>query len=295
MIRSKANRLLPARSLTALILGRPDHPVTFSVDLEDHGGGLDRLAGNASRLLDWLASNHVRATIFTVGELGRTAPAIIRRFAEAGHEIACHGEVHERLEQLSPAQLRTGLIAARQRLSDLSGQSVEGFRAPEFSLTPLTPWVPNVLAEAGYLWSSSVMPTRLRGGKAPIGWAGLPARPFLWPSGVLEIPVPLLRIGPFHVPFMGGMWLRYLPLPLLRLAIKRMGDQPSWAYCHPYDIDTKEKFSLLPGRSCVASMAMWANRGRMVERMTILAANPAPCFGERVLLWRQQAVTIQKQ
>lgn len=83
-------------------------PVThfFTVDLEDWRHGLqldrqrqstmeDRVPLGMEPMLEILAEHGVTATVFVLGRVAARHPALVRRIAEAGHEIASHGWSHD--------------------------------------------------------------------------------------------------------------------------------------------------------------------------------------------------------
>ena len=49
-----------------------------------------RVELNTNRVLDLFAEARVKATFFTLGWVAKRHPALIRRIAEAGHEVASH-------------------------------------------------------------------------------------------------------------------------------------------------------------------------------------------------------------
>ena len=102
----------------------------------------------------------VKATFFTLGWVAARHPALIRRIAEAGHEIASHGWDHQRVFTMDEAAFRADLDRAHKAIEDAAGQSPTGYRAPSFSIDARTPWAHPVLAERGYAYSSSVAPIR---------------------------------------------------------------------------------------------------------------------------------------
>ena len=247
--------------------------LTFTVDVEDHlgrdGPGPARFAAMTRRLLDFLDERGARGTFFVVGDAAAREPALVREISRRGHEVASHGHRHVPLTREDPARFRRGIRDARRALEDLAGEAVQGFRAPVFSLTAATSgWVVEALGEAGFAYSSSVLPAR----SVAYGLPGAPERPFLWPDGLLEVPCPLGRAGPLALPFLGGMYLRYLPpWRLRRLAGTLRPENPAvWTYCHPYDLDTEEPFGRAAGRGLVASLFLWCNRGVTAERLRLL-------------------------
>ena len=82
----------------------------------------------------------VKATFFTLGWVAARHPALIRRIAEAGHEIASHGWDHQRVFTMGEATFRADLERARDAIEDAGGRSPTGYRAPSFSIDARTPW-----------------------------------------------------------------------------------------------------------------------------------------------------------
>ncbi|WP_426955904.1 polysaccharide deacetylase family protein [Muricoccus radiodurans] len=244
--------------------------VTFTADVErsptDPTG---RRHGPATRrMLDLLDETGARGTFFVLGEVADSMPGLVREIAARGHEVASHGQRHLPLEALSPALLREEASRARRVLEDLTGAAVTGFRAPYFSLTAETEWAPDALAEAGYAYSSSVLPAQC----FLHGHAGVPARPFAWPCGLLELPVPVARIWGHRVPMLGGMYLRYLPPFDVPIMIRRLEGPLVWTYCHPYDLDTEEPFTWDREIGLTRSLFLRMNRRITLRRLRALHA-----------------------
>ncbi len=243
-------------------------PLSFTLDLEDHrGDGNARHLANGARLLDYFAARGIRATVFVVGELLTSAPELVRRCHADGHELALHSWTHTPLTADTPLHFRHGLADCCKRLEDLCARPVAGFRAPLFSLTPATAWALEVLVELGLRYSSSVLP-----GTHPLyGYAGAPATAFRWPGGLLELPVPLRRFGPLALPFLGGIYLRYLPAAVVRRW--RAALPPTtvpWSYVHPYDIDTDEAYFRFPGTTAWMSWLLWRRRAGTLRSLDAL-------------------------
>ncbi|MCS6877567.1 MAG: DUF3473 domain-containing protein [Geminicoccaceae bacterium] len=227
----------------------PVHALT--IDLEDyfHAAALARffprerwphlerrVVANTLRLLDLLAARGAKATWFVLGWVGEREPALVRRIAEAGHEIASHGYGHASLFALDPASFRADVARAKAVLEDATGRPVAGYRAPNFSLGPETAWAYGVLAEVGHRYSSSTHPARLSAYRSA---AAAPA-----PSvrdTILEIPVSVLCLPVAgSAPFAGGAWFRLMPEAYLSFAFRRAersGRIPVVFYLHPWEID----------------------------------------------------------
>lgn len=239
---------------------------TFTVDVESHPGG-GGAAAQTHRLLDLLEGTASHGTFFVLDDVVRTDPALVREIARRGHEVASHGHAHRHLAAEGPAAFRAGMAVARARLADVAGQAPLGYRAPYFSLTPAAGWAPAILAELGFAYSSSVLPAR----NPLAGWPGAPSRPFRWAGGVLELPVPVGRIGPLTLPFLGGMYLRWLPPWRLRALARNWAASGHggalWSYCHPYDLDTAERLVRRPDAGPLGSLMLWLNRRSTLPRL----------------------------
>lgn len=258
-------------------------PLTFSLDLEDHR--IDREAPRRypemmRRVLDFLDEIDVQGTVFVVGEVAEAAPDLIKDVAGRGHEIAFHAYRHRPLTQVTEAQFETDTAAGKALLEDLTGRAVVGFRAPFFSLTKQTAWAVETLQKLGFTYSSSVLPAR----HPFYGFPNAPTDPFKWPCGLIELPLPLARLGPWRIPYLGGIYLRYLPTPIItRLRARAPGTQALWTYCHPYDFDADEPFSRIKGTPYWASVLLWLNRRQSFQKMAVLLADdPAPPFAVQV-------------
>jgi polysaccharide deacetylase family protein (PEP-CTERM system associated) len=260
--------------------GRRPAPITFTLDLEDHrppGRAGRRYPAVTRQILGLLGDRGVTGTFFVVGEVAEADPGLVREVAAAGHEVALHGWRHVPLTELDPSGLRADLRRGRSLLEELAGGPVVGFRAPTFSLTAATTWATEVLAEEGFTYSSSVLPTA-----NPLhGFPGAPADPFLWPSGLAELPVPVAGLGPVAVPYLGGTYLRLLPRRLTAAAHARGGRRVPWTYVHPYDADAGERFWVVPDAGWLSPL-LWVGRRGVLAKVEALLRDPGPPLRERL-------------
>lgn len=250
------------------------HRFLFSIDLEDvrtmiPGGESfePRVLPNTRRWLEFLQRHGARATFFTVGNVARQYPELIREIAQAGHELATHTSNHEPLYRQDAASLREDLRRNRNDLEDLTGLPVVGFRAPVFSITEKTLWAYEVLAELGFCYSSSVLPQKA----LLAGWADSPREPTRKGSGVWEVPLSLGGVGPLCAPFAGGVYFRLSPQWLSRFLFRAAGrrGEPVISYFHPYDLDTEQERFQHPelGGSRVLNSLMFIGRRSLVSRL----------------------------
>jgi polysaccharide deacetylase family protein (PEP-CTERM system associated) len=119
-----------------------------------------RAAAAVARLLESLAATGARATFFVLGAAAERQPEVVRLIRAAGHELGCHGHVHKAVGSRTPGEFRADLRQGRDTLQDLAGTAVDTYRAADFSVTPNCRWALDVLIEEGFVFDSSIDPTR---------------------------------------------------------------------------------------------------------------------------------------
>ena len=208
-----------------------------TIDRADWESLESRVVDNTSAVLDLFAECGVAATFFTLGWVAARHPALIRRIAEGGHEVASHGWDHQRVFTMSSAQFRDDLCRARAALEDAGGVKVTGYRAPSFSIDARTPWAHPVLAEEGYRYSSSVAPIA----HDHYGWRDSPR--FAWrplrDNTLIELPVSVAEMGGRRMA-VGGGFFRMLPAALTDVAVRQSNKagRAGMFYFHPWEVDT---------------------------------------------------------
>lgn len=259
--------------------------VTFTLDLEDHrpAGFEQRYPEVTNKVLAFCNKHDIQATVFVLGRVARESPELIKQISTQGHEVAYHTEDHIHLTKENTAAFYKKSEAGKKYLEDLTGKAVSGFRAPAFSLVKQSLWAVDTIHELGFKYSSSVLPVA-----NPInGFPGTPRKAFYWPNGLLEIPAPIMRLGPMEIPYLGGFYLRYLPKFLLCKELRNNQDEQSkWIYCHPHDFDYGEPYYTIEGTSILTSLLLWFNRKHTFEKLEALIQhseiNMTHCFIEQI-------------
>ena len=248
---------------------------------EDHAS---RVEDNCARILDLFAAAGATATFFTLGWIARRHPALVRRIVAAGHEIASHGMAHARVFTLGPQAFAADLSDSRKALEDAAGTAIAGYRAPSFSIDARTPWAFAILAEQGYLYSSSVAPVV----HDHYGWREAPRFAFrpLADSALVEIPVTTAELAGRRLAAGGGGFFRVLPYAFSRWAIRQVNaeNRPAVFYFHPWEIDPGQPRIAAPLRS---RLRHYANLEGMAGKLETLLADFA--WGPMNALAAQQA------
>jgi polysaccharide deacetylase family protein (PEP-CTERM system associated) len=206
-----------------------------------------RVEANTDALLALFAELGATATFFVVGWVAERHPALVRRIAAAGHEIASHSYWHEVVPRHTRASFAEDLATSRKILEDVSGLPVRGFRAPGGSITPATAWALDAIAEAGFAYDASLNPGHSSHGGFPTPYLG-PHR-LRCASGTLdEIPWTTVGLGGRRVPFAGGGYLRLFPTRWIQACVgaEHRAGRPVTIYVHPREIDPDQPRMALP-------------------------------------------------
>lgn len=238
------------------------------IERADWGNWPPRVEANTHRILELFAAHGIHATFFVLGWVAERFPGLVRDIAAAGHEVASHGYGHERLVNISRAEFRDGIVRTKHLLEDLSDASVNGYRAPSWSIGPTTLWAHEELHAAGYRYSSSVVPIHhdLYGMPDAPRFAFVTAR-----SGILEVPVTTVRFGGRNWPCGGGGFFRLLPYVVFRGGLRRVNRRdrrPGVFYFHPWEVDPGQP--RVPGVSLRNRVRHYLNLARTAPRVARL-------------------------
>lgn len=105
------------------------------------------------RILDILRAHGVQATFFTPAWVVHTWPSLCQRIVAEGHEMAGHGDRHEKFYGKSVADQAAILQRSQDTFEQVLDQTALGFRAPSGDLAPETL---GLLVDHGYRYSSSM-------------------------------------------------------------------------------------------------------------------------------------------
>jgi polysaccharide deacetylase family protein (PEP-CTERM system associated) len=225
-------------------------PLVVTIDVEDWSQSTwdhslpitEHARRNTEHLLDILAQHRCAVTCFVLGLFAEKFSACVRRMVSEGHEVASHGFSHLEVGAQSPAEYREDVHRAKALLEDLTGVSVKGYRAPDFTLGREAYWALDILAEEGHRYDASIFPTGLyRNGVAD--WPAQPVRVQL-PSGrsIIELPAATAVWRERRWPVAGGGYHRLLPWMAIRWLIQSTlaRGETFVSYCHPYEFAPDE-------------------------------------------------------
>jgi polysaccharide deacetylase family protein (PEP-CTERM system associated) len=227
-----------------------------------------RVCANTDRLLAIFSEADIQATFFVLGWVAERFPQLVRRIADAGHEIASHGYGHRLVYDLTPRAFREDIRRSKGVLESMTSSPVYGYRAPSYSVTPRSLWALDVLIEEGFVYDSSIFPIHHDRYGIPVS----PRHPYLLKRGavLVEAPASTVRWGPFNLPIGGGGYFRILPYGWTRWGIKRLNEverTPAIFYLHPWEIDPDQPRLHTSG---LGQFRHYRNLGRTEERLRAL-------------------------
>lgn len=231
-------------------------------DWEKHALRCDE---STARILDLLDRHGARATFFFLGWIAERLPGLVRRVAEAGHEIGSHGYDHRVLDELGPEGFRADLERTERILVEVAGVRPRSFRACTWSIAGGTSWAIDVLAARGYTLDSSIYPVR----HPDYGVPGAPTSPYRIRSAsgsLLEFPPLTYEVLGWRLPVGGGGYLRLLPLGLLRRGLRQQERRgwPGCVYLHPWEADPDQPRQPLGG---VRGLRHYVNLRRTLPKL----------------------------
>ena len=188
-------------------------------------------------LLDFFKEFDVSSTFFLTSDVAENTADTVKEVIRRGHEVACHGFEHQLLdldsrdEQLKNIRKATEIIDENLHIAPI------GFRAPVNKVNEKTL---AVLAELGYKYDSSVMPSWKILNKTCFPTA--PRTPY-WPSvkdmgkrgqsPILEIPLSVLPRVRLPV---GLSYIMLFGLDFYKFFLSRMNEKIVTMFLHPYDL-----------------------------------------------------------
>ncbi|QJR81964.1 DUF3473 domain-containing protein [Alteromonas pelagimontana] len=196
-----------------------------------------RLAIQMDKLLGVFADTDVKATFFTLGWIAKAHPELLKRIVAEGHEIASHGYMHQHLSKQNADVFFEDITKAKALLEDIVGMPVKGYRAPCFSISADNDWAHDLIAKAGYEYSSSSYPIN----HDLYGVPKAPRDAYRLENGLLEIPVTTAVWHNRVFPAGGGGYFRLLPFAVFDFLFgKGQENRIANFYTHPWEFDPEQ-------------------------------------------------------
>ena len=197
-----------------------------------------RYEQNTLKTLDLLDQHDTTATFFVLGWIAEQNPKLVREIVSRGHEVASRGFYHRSLKNLTDEEFREDLRRTNRVLEDAAGQKIIGYRAAEKLSYEKDQWVFDVLADEGFVYDASFLPTkkaeRLKRTTHQVHTSG---------KAVWEFPYSTRDLGLGLLPISGGNYFRQIPYTLMRHAVSnwhKNHEEPFVFYFHVWELDPEQ-------------------------------------------------------
>ena len=197
-----------------------------------------RYEKNTLKTLDLLDRNNTKATFFVLGWIAEQNPGLIREIVARGHEVASRGFYHRSLKNLTDEEFREDLRRSNRAIETACGQKVIGYRAAEKLSFEREEWVIDVLADEGFVYDASFMPSRKTDNSKHVAHKVHTSGTALW-----EFPYSIRDFGFGVLPISGGNYIRQIPYTLMRHLIRKWHertDEPFVFYFHVWELDPEQ-------------------------------------------------------
>jgi len=208
-----------------------------SVYLRDWEKHYAHLETNVCKVLSIFNQFNVHATFFIVGMIAKNSPELIKRIADAGHEVASHGFLHRRIFDMTQQEFEEDLLESKRYIEKAAGKKVIGYRAPEWSLKLNNIWALDILKKHGFRYDASAVPLSHLGGNH---FELYPYEIKTKYGNIMEFPLSTFRCYWERIPFSGGLPMRITPYFYTISYAKKMNRKghPVMFYLHPWEFDS---------------------------------------------------------
>lgn len=188
--------------------------------------------------LDIMDQKNIKGSFFVVGEIADMLKDKLQKMDANGHDIACHNWTHLRPVTMTVEEFRAQLIKAKEKLEEILGHAVVGYRAPSFGIDDGRF---QIVQELFSYDSSKLKPQK----SSKYGELHLNGFKEVFPcihkkGDFTEFEVSTQKIGSMNM-LLGGGYIRMLPWFFMKWMTKRYlkTGQPYVMYIHPIDLSPK--------------------------------------------------------
>jgi polysaccharide deacetylase family protein (PEP-CTERM system associated) len=197
-----------------------------------------RYEKNTHKVLDLLDDFDTQATFFVLGWIAARNPGLVGEIAKRGHEVASRGFYHRSLKQLSDEEIREDLKRTKGILESACMQSIVGYRSAEKLSFERNPRVLRILAQEGYSYDASYLPTRKTDRSKRFAHKFHHDGRVIW-----EFPYSTRNMYAGLLPISGGNYLRQIPYTAMRYAVRdwrKRYEEPFIFYLHVWELDPEQ-------------------------------------------------------
>jgi Predicted xylanase/chitin deacetylase len=218
--------------------------------------------------IELLNRHNIKTTFFVLSELADRAKDIMRYAVSCGHEIACHGKTHTRPIDMGLEQYKSELSEAKNRLEDVTGLEIKGYRAPCYGIDNKRY---DIVRDTGFIYSSSKMdvPHHPLYGELDVTGFDQPMRGIYTRDNMTEFALSTHKYYGKHIAVSGGGWIRIFPWkifmkPLINEYIEQSNTY--FLYIHPFELSAK-KMPAVPNTGPLTYLRAHLGLGEVAERI----------------------------
>ena len=225
-----------------------------------------RLEATLDRILSLLDDTNQQATFFCLGWIAEKYPNLIKKILDNGYHLATHSHTHQLAYNQSKKEFEEDLLRSIDTLQQLSGNKINTYRAPGFSITSKNLWAFEVLHRLGIENDCSVFPARRAHG-------GIPEYRIAYPSLIKykgftlnSFPINTTKLLGKDIVYSGGGYFRLLPLWYLKRKFAK--DNYIMTYFHPRDFDPQQP--MVPGLGIARKFKSYVGLSRAYSKLKAL-------------------------
>ena len=237
-----------------------------------------RIHNAVDLILECLYDRKLKGTFFILGWIAGKYPEVVRKISSSGHEVACHSYMHDLVHRMDYISFKRDTENVLKLLEDITGNRINTYRAPGFSITENNKWAFEVLAELGIENDCSVFPANHDYGGFPSFGEAFPSIIDVKGYYLKEFPMNTISFLNKHIVFSGGGYFRLFPYFLIKYWTQKSDYVMS--YFHPRDFDYKQpKLTHLPllrkFKSYVGLKAAYPKFIRMITDFQMMSVGEA--------------------
>ncbi len=218
-----------------------DHSETATPD--DWSRFPSRIESGVDRILHLLDDTGHSATFFCLGWIGQKYPHLIKKIAKGGHHIATHSHEHKLAYLQTHSMFEEDLRRSIETLEEITGDKIDTYRAPGFSITDHNFWVFEILGKFGILTDCSIFPASRAHGGLPLYSYAEPSLIKYQDYSFRSFPINTAKIFGKDIVYSGGGYFRLLPEWYINRQMSM--DEYVMTYFHPRDFDPDQP--MIPG------------------------------------------------
>lgn len=179
----------------------------------------------------------VYMTVFVLEDVAKDNADVIKQIVEMGHEIACHGQAHDLVYELSAEQFNGRTKEAKHIIDEIVGSPIKGYRAPCFSME--NEKLP-ILWDLGFTYDASLIRFKEHKLYNVMDMSAFEkVESMIYKKGKnYEFETPSLEIMGRSIPISGGGYFRLFPLWLMKWFMKKHWENEDnfIFYIHPFEV-----------------------------------------------------------